>query len=65
MNFIHLGIWVIGFHVFLAKPAYIQGRPINVCLCNLKKSKEIQGTDYFSGGEKVMSTGKLTENILR
>lgn len=39
-------MWSIGFHVFLNTATYVQGRPVNVGLYNLKKSKAIPKTKF-------------------
>lgn len=38
-------MWSIGFHVFLTRATYVQGKPINVCLYNLKEN-EIPKTKF-------------------
>jgi len=52
----------------LGQGCICSGRLINVCLYNLKKSKEIpkkmQGSDYLSDGKKLVLSKKLKEGLL-
>ena len=52
----------------LGQRCICSGGLINICLYNLKKSKEIpkkmQGSDYLSDGKKLVLSKKLKEGLL-